>query len=172
MQEYESKKALIEEIEKTAALFIDEFLNVKEADKDRLVGDVDRTPAQMIAYQLGWMDLILKWDRDEAEGKPVVTPCEGYKWNNLGGLYQSFYDRFSSYSLAELQDLFREKIRAFVEWLDGFTEEDVFRAGSRKWASSTPSNWPVWKWVHINTVAPFKSFRSKIRKWKKLKCCI
>lgn len=36
------------------------------------------------------------------------------------------------------------------------------------WAASTPSNWPVWKWVHINTVAPFKSFRSKIRKWKRL----
>ncbi|MDU5101023.1 MAG: ClbS/DfsB family four-helix bundle protein, partial [Clostridium butyricum] len=24
------------------------------------------------------------------------------------------------------------------------------------------------KWIHINTVAPFKSFRTKIRKWKKI----
>lgn len=24
------------------------------------------------------------------------------------------------------------------------------------------------KWIHINSVAPFKTFRSKIRKWKKL----
>jgi hypothetical protein len=38
-------------------------------------------------------------------------------------------------------------------------EEDLFTAGSRKWASSTPSNWPVWKWVHINTVAPLKSLK-------------
>ena len=30
----------------------------------------------MIAYQLGWLDLVMKWDRDEAEGKQVVTPCE------------------------------------------------------------------------------------------------
>jgi len=168
MQGYEGKKALIDEIEKTAVLFINEFSDIEEDDKDRLVGGVDRTPAQMIAYQLGWLDLIMGWDKDEAEGKQVVTPCEGYKWNNLGALYQSFYDRFSSHSLAELQDLFKEKVAAFVQWLDGFAEEDVFTAGSRKWASSTPSNWPVWKWVHINTVAPFKSFRSKIRKWKKL----
>lgn len=168
MQGYESKKHLISEIEKTADLFINEFLDVKEEDKDKLIAGVDRTPAQMIAYQLGWLDLIMKWDKDEAEGRPVVTPCEGYKWNNLGGLYRSFYDKFSSYSLAELQDLFKEKLFVFVQWLDGFTEEDVFTAGSRKWASSTPSNWPVWKWVHINTVSPFKSFRSKIRKWKKL----
>jgi len=168
MQGYESKKALISEIEKTADLFSNEFSDVKEEDKDKLIDGVDRTPAQMIAYQLGWLDLIMKWDKDEAEGRSVVTPCEDYKWNNLGGLYQSFYDKFSSYSLAELQDLFKEKVSVFVQWLDGFTEEDVFTTGSRKWASSTPSNWPVWKWVHINTVSPFKSFRSKIRKWKKL----
>lgn len=168
MQGYKSKKALIAEIEKTAALFINEFLDVAEDDKDKLIDDVDRTPAQMIAYQLGWLDLIMGWDKDEAEGKQVVTPCEGYKWNNLGALYQSFYDRFSLHSLTELQNIFKEKVSDFVQWLDGFKEEDVFTAGSRKWASSTPSNWPVWKWVHINTVAPFKSFRSKIRKWKKL----
>lgn len=34
---------------------------------------VDRTPAQMIAYQLDWLDLIMKWDRDEAEGR--LVPC-------------------------------------------------------------------------------------------------
>ena len=59
MQGYASKKTLIVEIEKTAALFINEFLNVEEDDKDKLIGDVDRTPAQMIAYQLGWLDLNL-----------------------------------------------------------------------------------------------------------------
>ncbi len=168
MQGYESKQALIAEIEKTAALFFSEFSDVQEDDKDKLIDGVERTPSQMIAYQLGWLDLIMGWDKNEAEGKEVVTPCEGYKWNNLGALYQSFYERFSSYSLAELQELFKEKVLFFVEWLDGFAEEEGFTVGSRKWASSTPSNWPVWKWVHINSVAPFKSFRSKIRKWKKL----
>ncbi|NLX76066.1 MAG: ClbS/DfsB family four-helix bundle protein [Clostridiaceae bacterium] len=168
MQDYADKKALIAEIEKTADLFIGEFYDICEGDRDKLIDGVDRTPAQMIAYQLGWLNLIMKWDRDEAEGKQVITPCEDYRWNNLGGLYQSFYDRYSTYSLAELQQLFTDNVAAFVRWLDGFTEEDVFTPGSRKWAASTPSNWPVWKWVHINTVAPFKSFRSKIRKWKKL----
>jgi hypothetical protein len=117
MQGYESKKHLISEIEKTADLFINEFSDVKEEDKDKLIDGVDRTPAQMIAYQLGWLDLIMKWDKDESEGRPVVTPCEGYKWNSLGGLYRSFYDKFSSYSLAELQDLFKEKVFVFVQWL-------------------------------------------------------
>ncbi|HHW31444.1 MAG TPA: ClbS/DfsB family four-helix bundle protein [Clostridiaceae bacterium] len=163
-----TKKRLSVKLKKTAALFVNEFLEVAEDDKDKPIEGVDRTPAQMIAYQLGWLDLIMKWDKDETEGKQVITPCEGYKWNNLGALYQSFYNRFSTYFLTELQALFKEKVLILVQWIDGFTEDELFKAGSRKWASSTPSNWPVWKWVHINTVAPFKSFRSKIRKWKRL----
>ena len=67
MQSYENKKALIAKIEKTAALFINEFSDVKEDDKDKLIEGVDRTPAQMIAYQLGWLDLIMGWDKDEAK---------------------------------------------------------------------------------------------------------
>ena len=168
MQGYENKKALIEEIEKTSKLFINEFVEIEEADKKNLIEGVDKSPVQMIAYQLGWLDLIMGWEKDEVEGKNVVTPSEGYKWNNLGGLYQSFYDRYDAYSLTELQNLFKEKVCILIKWIATFTEEEVLTAGGRKWAASTPSNWPVWKWIHINTVAPFKSFRGKIRKWKKL----
>ena len=27
--------------------------------------------------------------------------------------------------------------------------------------------WEVYKFIHVNTVAPFGTFRTKIRKWKK-----
>jgi len=168
MREYESRKALTDEIRKTADLFIGEFEGIAEKDKFKIVDGVDRAPAEMIAYQLGWMDLILNWDRDEAAGKEVVTPAPGYKWNNLGGLYQSFYERRHKKSLAELRHLFREKVHEVIIWANGFSEDELFRPGGRRWAASTPSNWPVWKWIHINTAAPFKSFRAKIRKWKKL----
>ena len=100
-------------------------------------------------------------------GKAVVTPAEGYKWNNLGGRYQSFYNAHQDGSLARPRRLFEEAVKDFAGWVDTLFEETVFQPGGRKWASSTPSRWPVWKWIHVNTVAPFKSFRSKIRKWKK-----
>jgi hypothetical protein len=71
--------------------------------------------------------------------------------------------------LEKLCKMFEVAVDEFIQWFEKFTEKEIFQAGGRKWASSTPSNWPIWKWVHINTVAPFKSFRSKIRKWKKMK---
>lgn len=79
MQEYNSKEALISEIRKTVHIFIREFNGLLESDKDLRFSEVDRTPQEIIAYQLGWMNLILKWDHDELEGKEVITPAAGYK---------------------------------------------------------------------------------------------
>lgn len=168
MQGYENKRALIAEIEETAALFIKEFKVIKEADRNKPAVGVERTPLQMIAYQLGWLNLIINWDQDEAEGKKVITPAKGYEWSNLVGLYQSFYDQYEKCSLAELQQLFKDKVKDFTAWLNGLSDDQIFTAGSRQWASSAPFDWPVWKWVHINIITPFKSFRGAIREWKKL----
>lgn len=168
MQEYSTTTELIQQISKTAQLFIDEFDTVSENDRNTIIEGVDRTPVQMIAYQLGWLDLLMAWDKKEAQGELVITPSDGYRWNNLGGLYQSFYDTYNGYTLKELKNMFTEKVNTFLNWVAHFSEEELFTSNTRKWASSTPSNWPIWKWVHINSVAPFKSFRTKIRKWKKL----
>ena len=63
MQGYLSKKELIDEINKRAVLFINEFIEITDENKDTLVERVDRGPAQMIAYQLGWMNLIFLWEK-------------------------------------------------------------------------------------------------------------
>ncbi|MGL4873823.1 MAG: ClbS/DfsB family four-helix bundle protein, partial [Clostridium sp.] len=99
---YKNRDELIFEISKGARLFINEFNCISEKDKDRLIGGVDRTPAQMIAYQLGWMNLIIDWEKREQEGEEVITPTSNYKWNNLGGLYEEFYKQYKENSLEEL----------------------------------------------------------------------
>ncbi|KXU15449.1 hypothetical protein SORDD17_01083 [Streptococcus oralis] len=68
---------------KRARLFIGEFGEVVELDKDTLLAVVDRSPAQMIAYQLGWMSLIQQWEQEE-------RPHPDYTCNQLGALYQAF----------------------------------------------------------------------------------
>ncbi|WP_026478706.1 ClbS/DfsB family four-helix bundle protein [Alkaliphilus transvaalensis] len=168
MPTYKNKEDLIVEIEKTAKLFISEFDAVNENDKNKHIEGVDRTPGQMIAYQLGWMNLVMSWDKDELEGKEVITPAYNYKWNKLGGLYEKFYKEYEEYSLFELKELFSNCTEQMIIWINNFSNDELFTQDIRKWASSTPSKWPIWKWVHINTVAPFKTFRTKIRKWKKL----
>ena len=124
----------------------------------------------MLAYQLGWMGLLRGWDADElADLRDAAAGIDapGCKWNQMGVLYQGFYDEHRAEPFGHLKRSFEDDVDALVQWVDGFSDEELFEPGGRAWAQSTPSNWPVWKWIHTNTVAPFKSFRSKIRKWKK-----
>lgn len=168
MTNYKDNQALRTEIQKSAHLFINEFIDIEESAIDIKYTQVDRTPREMLAYQLGWMHLITKWESDEMAGKKVVTPSENHKWNKLGDLYQSFYLTYNGKTLTELIEKFNTDVQVITEWVTRLSYNELFEQGVRKWASSTKSNWPVWKWVHINTVAPFKSFRGKIRKWKKI----
>lgn len=165
---YASKKQLVDEINKTAQLFIEEFSVISNDQKDTRVEGVDRTPAQMIAYQLGWLRLVKSWDDLELAGQTPVLPAEGYKWNRLGELYQTFYDTYQTHDLSTLISLFNEEIKVWNHWLGSLTEETLFTKDARQWTKPYPKNWTVARFVHINSVAPFKTFRSKIRKWKKL----
>ncbi|MEO2602759.1 ClbS/DfsB family four-helix bundle protein, partial [Clostridium butyricum] len=54
MVAYKNREELILEISKRAKLFINEFDDICEKDKDKFIDEVDRTPAQMIAHQVGW----------------------------------------------------------------------------------------------------------------------
>ncbi|MDO4665041.1 MAG: ClbS/DfsB family four-helix bundle protein [Actinomycetaceae bacterium] len=171
MRSYESGAELAAEIAKRGSLFISEFASVPDYGWDLLVDGVDRTPRQMIAYQVGWMELLLGWERDEQAGKEVVTPAPGFKWNQLGGLYEQFYQHWAQSAAEELINRFKILLGEVIQMVGDLTETELFEPNQRTWASSTPSAWPVWKWVHINTVAPFTTFRTKVRKWKKLSAC-
>lgn len=138
MTEYKNREELILEISNRAKLFIKEFDDIDEKDKDRLIDGVDRTPAQMISYQLGWMNLILDWENEEQQGHVVVTPTKDYKWNNLGGLYESFYKEYDGYNLRELCTMFIDKKEQIIELINGYTDIELFHQGGRKWSSSTP----------------------------------
>lgn len=54
--------------------------------------------------------------------------------------------------------------------IDNFTDEELFKPHMRRWAddATKTATWEVYKFIYVNTVAPFTTFRTKIRKWKKL----
>lgn len=164
--EYTSKRQLQETIHALYGLLDAEFDDIEETHLHLRLPEVDRTPSEIIAYQLGWMHLVMGWEKDEREGKPLQMPAPGYKWNQLGPMYQSFYEKHASYSLGELRALFKEAEEQWQRWIGGLSEEELFTQGHRQW-TGTKENWPIARWIHINSAAPFKTFRTKIRKWKK-----
>lgn len=79
MRSYRDKAELKAEIQKAYAKHIAEFTEIHEALKDERCDEVDRTPAENLAYQVGWTTLLLQWEADERQSKSVKTPTENYK---------------------------------------------------------------------------------------------
>lgn len=84
MRTYESKEALIEAIQIASQKYLAEFAEIPETLKDHRIETVAKTPSENLAYQLGWLNLLLSWEEQEQRGLTVQTPAEGYKWNQLG----------------------------------------------------------------------------------------
>lgn len=170
MKTYQSNEELKNEIQKSFEKYISEFDNIPEELKDKRVEEVDRTPAENLSYQVGWTTLLLKWEKDERNGLEVKTPSDNYKWNQLGDLYKWFIDKYAHKSLTELKEILTNNINSIYEMIDNYTDEELFTPHQRKWAeeATKTATWEVYKFIHINTVAPFGTFRTKIRKWKKI----
>lgn len=169
MRAYKNKEELKFEINKAFGKYIVEFDNIPEALKDKRIEDVDRTPAENLAYQVGWTTLLLKWEEEERKGLRAKTPSDDFKWNQLGELYQYFTDTYAHLSLIELRARLNDNIDSIYAMIDSLSEDELFKQHMRKWADEATKNavWEVYKFIHVNTVAPFGTFRTKIRKWKK-----
>ena len=170
MRVYENKEELKIEINKTFEKYIAEFDNIPESLKDKRIDEVDITPAENLAYQVWWTTLVLKWEEDERNGLQVKIPSDEFKWNQLGELYKWFTDTYAYLSLQELKSTLNENINSIYVMIDSLSDEELFKPHMRKWADDATKTavWEVYKFIHVNTVAPFKTFRNKIRKWREI----
>jgi hypothetical protein len=118
----------------------------------------------VVSYQIGWTNLLMDWEQQELESKVPEMPAKGFKWNQLGELAQSFYEKNSKKSLKELRVEFNEIYKELVTWIESLTEQEIFEPHQRGW---TGDKWAIAKWVQVNSIAPYRSARTKIRRWKK-----
>lgn len=66
--------------------------------------------------------------------------------------------------------MLNDNINSIYAMVDSLSEEELFKPHMRKWADEATKTAvrEVYKFIHVNTVAPFGTFRTKIRKWKKI----
>ena len=167
---YENAQELKKEIGAAFRKYIAEFDDIPEALKDKRIDEVERTPAENLAYQVGWTTLLLQWEDRERKGLPVRTPSDEFKWNQLGKLYQWFTDTYAHLSLRELKGMLTDNVDAIYAMIDAMSEDELFKPHMRQWADDATKTavWEVYRFIHVNTVAPFGTFRTKIRKWKRM----
>jgi len=161
-----TKAELLESLQKAHSQ-LDQELSRVSRDQERIKEiQGGLSCCDLLAYQIGWGQLLLGWDKAERLGQDAILPAEGFKWNQLGALAESFYQRESQRSLAELRSDWQETVDQIEAWIESLTTEEIFEPCIRKWAGQ---NWPIIKWIQVNSIAPYQSARTKLRRW--LKSC-
>lgn len=73
---YNDKLELVEEIKNNANLFIKEYFDVEETSMHKIDIEIEYSPFQMLAFCIGWIDLVLSWEDEELRGiqeTPLAT---------------------------------------------------------------------------------------------------
>ena len=131
-----------------------------------VVGNVKGTEVSVsdtLSYLIGWGKLVLKWYDLKSKNQPVDFPETGYKWNQLGQLAQHFHSEYHDWSYDKLIKEFTvttDRILILVESLDN----------QKLYGETWFEQYTLGKMIQFNTSSPMVNMRSKVRKFKKLKC--
>ncbi len=103
--------------------------------QERSLGEayLGRRGADVVAHLHGWHELFIGWSRAHHDGEPVVTPAEGYAWDNLDALNDAIYEKYAATPYEDLKMLARESRRDMFTELRRFDEHQATTPGAVAW---------------------------------------
>ncbi len=160
----------------------DELLKVIVDDYKKLTAELDNIPIDLtdkreleghskntlmsinnlVAYLVGWGQLVLKWNDKKSKGIEVDFPETGFKWNELGLLAQKFYKDYEKDDFKTLAEKLDKTKNEILKLIESKTNGELY---TMAWYDK----WTFGKMIQLNTSSPFQNAKDRIRKWKKTK---
>ncbi len=134
-----------------------------EAEDASMYGHASGTkmsPANLVAYLIGWNALVLKWLEQDDRGEQVDFPETGFKWNQLGALAQKFYNDYETLSWTELLGRFASVKKVLIKTISERSEEELY---GQFWHGKYTKG----RMIQFNTSSPYINARKRIRSWLK-----
>lgn len=135
---------------------------VDECSLEGHVKGTQMSVANLVAYLVGWNELVLKWLDREAAGEPVDFPETGFKWNELGRLAQKFYRDYERDPYPQLIERLAEAKARIVSAIKVRNNDDLY---GHPWYEK----WTMGRMIQFNTASPYANARGRLRKWLKTK---
>ena len=114
----------------------------------------------LLAYLIGWGELVLQWVDHKDHHLPVDFPETGYKWNELGKLAQKFYRDYEALDYLQLQEKLDQTVDALLALIERKSNAELYEV---PWYTK----WTLGRMIQFNTSSPYANARGRIRKWKK-----
>jgi hypothetical protein len=156
-------KAIVDNYKKLTTELLD--IPIELTEKKELDGHSKNTLMSinnLIAYLVGWGQLVLKWNDKKSKGLDVDFPETGFKWNELGLLAQKFYKDYEKDDFKTLNEKLDKTTNEILKLIESKTNGELYEMA---WYDK----WTIGKMIQLNTSSPFKNAKDRIRKWKKTK---
>lgn len=140
-----------------------EDVPINLAEEYTLAGHVQGTQisvSNLVAYLIGWNEVVLKWMDRDAAGKPIDYPDTGFKGNELGKLAQKFYADYADIPYPKLL----ERLHAAKKRIVGFIES---RNDAQLYGHPWHGKYSMGRMIQLNTSSPYANARRRVRQWLK-----
>jgi len=114
----------------------------------------------LVAYLIGWNELVLKWHERRQAGDVVDFPETGFKWNQLGDLAQKFYADYADLSWPELLARLETAKTRIIALIEGYDNDQLYGA---PWYEK----YTMGRMIQFNTSSPYANARARFRAWQK-----
>ena len=120
----------------------------------------------VISYLIGWGNMLIEWYEQGLTGKDFVMPGQGFaKWD-YAKIAQHFFQKYHQNTLTQQLALLEKTISQIVSIIKKEdTHGNIEKLGVWKWCTlKSGTQWPLSKWITVNSTAPCTRAITKIRK--------
>jgi hypothetical protein len=158
-----TKDELLAAIEKTFTHLEQDLDRVPvEAARQRVleghVTDTMISPADLVAYLIGWNHQVVTWHERRARRLPDEFPATGVRWNDLGLLAQRYYSEHADESWDELRRQLRDAKETIVALVGSHSDAELYGG---PWYGK----WTMGRMISFNTSSPYANARRRVRSW-------
>ncbi|MCO1335388.1 ClbS/DfsB family four-helix bundle protein [Microbulbifer sp. OS29] len=163
-----NKEELLQAIRTAFDKLLADYLEIPE-EHSRQIGVEGNTKnteisiCDTLSYLIGWGKLVLKWYDLTSRGLEADFPETGYQWNELGQLASHLHSQYQDWSFERLLSEFQSTTEQILRLVESQSNDELY---ARNWYK----NYTLGKMIQFNTSSPMKNIRTKVRKFKKLKC--
>ncbi len=169
MNQNAGKHFLSEEIQKAYHQLVKIVL--KHAPSRRISKVIEGTGgklsvANLIAYQIGWGKALIRWYEAGIQGEIPEMPGDGFSNWDYTSIAKHFYKKYHYDAADQQMQVFHGVVERILEIIQ--TEYQLSHLdclGIWTWCRlSSGKEWPLSKWVKVNTVSPYKRATLLIKK--------
>ena len=120
----------------------------------------DWSVKDLLAVRVWWTESVIDWVEAGRRGECPITPAQGYRWKETPRLNANVVKKCRRESYRSIRSRLERVYERVMPAIDSLDDRELLEVGTFAWAG----NYPVSRWISINTARQYTTARTLIRR--------